>query len=57
MKTSEAANLVFQWTFVLNSVKHARKGKITVSLSRAYHFKFFKGCVPKNICVSGDKKS
>ena len=22
MKTSEAANLVFQWIFVLNSVKH-----------------------------------
>ena len=27
MKTSEVANLVFQWIFVLNSVKHATSSK------------------------------
>ena len=27
MKTSEVGNLVFQWIFVLNSVKHATSSK------------------------------
>ena len=38
MKTSEAANLVFQWIFVLNSVKQ----------------KFFPVCIVKSFGILGD---
>ena len=39
MKTSDAANFVFQWIFVMNSVKHA-SSSMWVSLKRFTDTKF-----------------
>ena len=51
MKTLEAAKLVFQWIFVLNSVKHKFFHVSTVNLDVKVNFLFFR----KLLCGEGSR--